>query len=203
MGSTTPDGDMLKDLVILGSGPHAEEMTWIVRRINRAEPTWRLLEGPPSGSADTALCHVAFVYDHPDVPEIDRSRWASLVDPSCFVSPGAEIGPGCVLFPNCFVGHQARLAERVFVLAGSQINHHCAIGARVTICSGVSTAGHVEVGPGAYLGQGCNIRQNVRVGEGCLVGMGAAVLNDVESNSVVAGNPARRLRHHNGPKDGP
>jgi acetyltransferase-like isoleucine patch superfamily enzyme len=47
---------------------------------------------------------------------------------------------------------------------------------------------------GCYLGQGCTVRQELRIGAGSLVGMGAVVVRDVPPGSVVAGNPARRLR---------
>ena len=185
---------MEHDLMILGEGPHAYEMAAIVARINHVTPSWRLLGRVASAAAVPDTCYVAFEHDFADAPEIDRSRWATLIDPSCFISPTAMIGPGCILYPNCFVGHQARLTERVFCLASAVINHHAIIGTRATICSGVCLAGHVEVGPRAYLGQASNIRQHVRVGADSLIGMGAVVLHDVEPGMVVAGNPAVTLR---------
>jgi hypothetical protein len=33
----------VRDLMILGAGPHAQEMTDIVRQINARTPTWHLL----------------------------------------------------------------------------------------------------------------------------------------------------------------
>ncbi len=184
---------MVRDLVILGDGPHAHEMKSIVDRINRAAPTWRLLDRLPSSEADQDRCFVAFDHGFASPPDIVRGRWATLVDPSCFIAPTAAIESGCVLYPNCFVGHQARLHERVFCLAGAVINHHAIIGPHATLCSGACLAGHVEVGSRAYLGQGCNIRQKVKLGDDCFVGMGAVVLHDVAPGFVVAGNPAKEL----------
>jgi acetyltransferase-like isoleucine patch superfamily enzyme len=62
------------------------------------------------------------------------------------------------------------------------------------MASGVVLAGSVHVEGGCYLGQFCTVRQQVRIGRGSLVGMGAVVLRDVPPNSVMVGNPARRLR---------
>ena len=205
----------MKDLIILGNGVHAAEMSEFVARINKAGLTWRLLGfvaasyRPPAAGATlhglpvmaTAdqlrqhpACWVAFEHDFHDPIDVPPERWASLIDPSSFVSSTAGVGGGCVIFPNCFVGHGVRLGRRVFVLNGSTINHDDVLEDNVTVCSGVSLAGLVHVETRCYLGQACTVRQEVRIGASSLIGMGSVVLNDVPPHSVMAGNPARRLR---------
>ena len=205
----------MRDLIILGTGVHGLEMAEIVARINRVLPTWNLLGhiAPPKhpdlvgqmrhgwpvlGTIDAIDRYPAALlvpdneFPH-DVP-IPRERLTSLVDPSCFVSPAACIGPGCVIYPNSYVGHSARLGQRVFALAGCVINHDDVLEDRVVLCSGVSLAGQVHVEADCYLGQACTVRQFVRIGRNSLIGMGSVVLHDVEANSVMVGNPARKLR---------
>jgi acetyltransferase-like isoleucine patch superfamily enzyme len=55
-------------------------------------------------------------------------------------------------------------------------------------------AGEIHVEADCYLGQSCTVRQKLRIGRGSMVGMGAVVIADVEPNSVMVGNPARKLR---------
>ena len=205
----------MNNLLILGVGPHAIEMVRIVERINEVSPTWNLLghiardedSVDPVGSLfdipvlgkrevidEYSDSYLAFEHDFLDPVDVPRERWASLVDPACFLSPGSSIGAGCVLYPRCFVGSNARLGDRAFVLSGSIINHDDTLEDSVSVAGGVMIAGSVSVERGCYLGQGCNIRQMVRVGAGSLIGMGAVVLDDVAPNSVMVGNPARRLR---------
>jgi len=205
----------MKDLIILGTGVHAREMAEIVERVNRIEPIWRLLGyiAGPGGAR-----HVGEVFnghsvlgcgnciaEYPDawfIPDnefpasvdVPRERLATLIDPSCFVSRTASIGAGCVLYPNCFVGLRAVLGDRIFALSGSVVNHDDALEDRVVLCSGVILAGSVHVEADSYLGQGCMIRQTLRVGQGSLIGMGSVVVSDVPPHSVMAGNPARKLR---------
>jgi len=82
----------------------------------------------------------------------------------------------------------------VFCLSGCIINHDDMIEPRTILASGVTLAGHVHVESDCYLGQGCTCRQYLRIGRGSLIGMGAVVLDDVAPNSVMVGNPARKLR---------
>jgi len=48
---------------------------------------------------------------------------------------------------------------------------------------------------GASIGSGSTILSNVVIGEYALVGAGSVVTHDVPARTVVAGNPARVLRH--------
>lgn len=84
----------------------------------------------------------------------------------------------------------------VFVLSGCIINHDDRIGNRVIMASGVSLAGSVLVDDGCYLGQSCSVRQMLTIGKNSLVGMGSVVLRDVPPDSVMVGNPARKLREN-------
>lgn len=204
----------MRDLIICSVGVHAMEMAEIVERINHAEPTWNLLgyfaekkrveesfgverNGyPVLGTIDdldrhpSAALAVGYGFNDPFPAE----RAATIVDPGAFVSRSARIGRACVIYPGCFIGYNAVLGDRVFLLSGSAVNHDDVLENGVVLASGVTLAGNVHVESGCYLGQACTVRQGLRIGAGSLVGMGAVVVKDVPPNSVMAGNPARKLR---------
>jgi acetyltransferase-like isoleucine patch superfamily enzyme len=50
---------------------------------------------------------------------------------------------------------------------------------------------------GASIGSGATILANVVIGENAIVGAGSTVTQNVPTNAIVAGNPARLLRYLN------
>ena len=205
----------MRDLLILGTGVHALEMAEIVERVNRVTPAWNLLgyiapdekqvgqslNGVPVLGAKAVLekypsaglvpCNEGGWKDMTDLP---RHQLVSLIDPSVFVSRTAQIGVGCVFYPGCYIGLKAKIGDFVFCLSGGVINHDDVIENGVVLASGVTLAGVVHVEADCYLGQSCTIRQYLRIGRKSLIGMGAVVVKDVTPNSVMAGNPARKIR---------
>ncbi len=209
----------MKDLIILGTGdPHNIEMSNIVERINRVRETWKLLGflslsqreydllaeksingHPVLGTADAMgdYPNAMFIFQPENWPKskpIPRHRLATLIDPTAFVEHNAQVGAGTIIYPNCFVGYRAKIGDCVICLSGGIINHDNVIGDWAVLNSGVTLAGNVTVEDEAVLGQCCNIRQYLRIGRNSFVGMSAVVLKDVPPNTVVVGNPAKKLR---------
>ncbi|MNK68268.1 putative acetyltransferase EpsM [compost metagenome] len=60
----------------------------------------------------------------------------------------------------------------------------------------VALAGNVTVGEGAQVGIGACVKQNVKIGKWAIVGAGAVVIKDVADYAVVAGNPAKIIKHN-------
>ncbi|HHY82497.1 MAG TPA: acetyltransferase [Clostridiales bacterium] len=201
----------MNDILIFGNGIHACEMVEILERWDKnheyrligfvaKEPDERGLMGYPVFGLDDldkdGLRYAALVPDNTfdlEVKQKYRGRMITVIDPSCFVSRSARIGPGTVLYPGCYVGQNAVIGEFVFCLAGCIINHDDVIEEGCILASGVRIAGNVRVERKAYLGQACTIRQFLTIGEQSLIGTGAVVVKDVRPNTIVVGNPAREL----------
>lgn len=205
----------MRDLIMLGSivgdGTHSAEMVEIVERVNAVKPTWNLLGfivGETAkqksngyrvigGHSDIAkFPHACFISmaGRPPTDLVPPDRLVSLVDPSAFVSRTVRIGRGVVIYPHCFIGLDAQIDDCCFMLAGCIVNHDVKLARKVTLASSVTLAGNVTVGEGTYLGQSCTVREKITIGADCLIGMGAVVTKDVPDNSVMVGNPARKLR---------
>jgi sugar O-acyltransferase (sialic acid O-acetyltransferase NeuD family) len=117
-----------------------------------------------------------------------------LVAPEAWTALDVELGEGSYIGPGALVNRHARIGRHVSINIGVTVSHDTSIGDFATLSPGCHVAGQVQVGPGAFVGIGAVISDKVSVGEGAIIGAGAVVVHDVPANSVVIGNPARKLR---------
>lgn len=74
------------------------------------------------------------------------------------------------------------------------IAHNCHIkrGAFIIACAEIS--GGVVIGENAWIAPNSCTHQKISVGDNAIVGLGAVVTKDVPTNTVYAGNPAKKIR---------
>lgn len=130
-----------------------------------------------------------------------------------------KLGPNCVIHTGAIVasyGGKIELGDSVSVNpysvlyghGGLRVGNYTRIAAHVTIIpanhafddlsspimrQGLTTFG-IAIGNDVWIGTGARILDGVRIGDGAIVGAGAIVTRDVESNTVVAGSPAKVIR---------
>lgn len=78
------------------------------------------------------------------------------------------------------------------------LGHNCDIGEDCIITACVCIGGGAKVGRQSYLGNNANLMNQKTMGERAYAGLGANIVRSVESETVVAGNPARALRKRDG-----
>jgi len=128
----------------------------------------------------------------------------------CEIGDETKIGAFVEIQKNAKVGKRCKISSHTFVCEGVTIEDNVFIGHGVTFINdayprSTNPAGQLqteqdwEVEPtlvkkGASVGSGATILSGVVIGENALIGAGSVVTRDVPPNTVVAGNPARRLR---------
>jgi len=89
------------------------------------------------------------------------------------------IGRGTKIGPRCLIGHNSVVGENCILTGNVVLNGSC------------------RVGDDVWIGSMSSIMNKVTVGDAVYIGTCSNVIRDVESNVVIAGNPARVLRDEN------
>tara|TARA_Y100000992_G_scaffold175473_1_gene118349 strand:+ start:225 stop:1088 length:864 start_codon:yes stop_codon:yes gene_type:complete len=74
-----------------------------------------------------------------------------------------------------------------------QIAHNVKIGKNCTITGGTQIGGSSIIGNNVWLSPCSNISNNIKIGDKSFIGIGSVVIRNVQKNSKVFGNPARKI----------
>lgn len=109
---------------------------------------------------------------------LDRAgaHLVSLIHPAAWVSPGATMGAGTVIFAGGIVNIGASLGRSVIINTGATVDHDCILADGVHVSPGCHLSGNVRVGTCSWLGAGSVVREGIQIGADVTVGMGAAVI---------------------------
>jgi sugar O-acyltransferase (sialic acid O-acetyltransferase NeuD family) len=123
--------------------------------------------------------------------EAAGAAFVSVIHPSAYVPPTANIGVGCVIAPGAHLGPHARLGPHAVLNVLSSVGHDATVG-RATVLSPYAVInGAAVLGDGVLLGTRATVLIGVRIGEQAQVAAGAVVYRDVEAYALAQGDPAR------------
>ncbi len=126
--------------------------------------------------------------------EIDERHglaYCTMVHPTAYVSPLAQLGQGVFVGARSVIASGARLAEHVFINRGVTIGHDTRIGAFSRVQAGANLGGLSTLGRGVTIGLGATLIERLALGDGVTVGAGSVLLQDLPAGVVAAGVPAR------------
>lgn len=129
----------------------------------------------------------------------------------------ASVADGCWFQGQVAIGAHTTLNRHCFVAGPATIGRYVQLGPRVTVWAtnhpldtvtpytagrlfggalkGKVGAEAVTIGSGCWLASGATILPGTTIGRGAVVAASAVVTADVEPYAIVAGNPARLVRH--------
>lgn len=129
-----------------------------------------------------------------DSLNLEKDRFATIIDPSVTVSPDAKIGCNTLLMSNVIASCGVTIGEHCVILPNTSVLHDSTVGDYCCIGSNVSIAGNVAIGPMCYIGSGVNIKGSVSIKKKTLIGLGSNVISDIGEGVVAVGNPAHVIR---------
>jgi sugar O-acyltransferase (sialic acid O-acetyltransferase NeuD family) len=119
---------------------------------------------------------------------------ATLIDPNAVVSSSANIGPGSVICPFVMIGPSVEINSCCLINVNSVIGHDIKIDENTIVSASASIGGNAKLGKNVYIGMGSIVKELLIIGDNSVLGMGSVLHNNLDSNLLALGNPARPMR---------
>ena len=117
----------------------------------------------------------------------------SLIHPTCYVSPLAEVGNAVYMYPMCNVDKSTVIGSGTLLNNSVTVSHDTKIGEVCYLCPGVTTAGFIQIGDRSFIGSGSVIANGVNIGKDAIIGVGSVITKSVSDGASAIGNPMRIL----------
>jgi sugar O-acyltransferase (sialic acid O-acetyltransferase NeuD family) len=122
-------------------------------------------------------------------------EFPNAIHPSAQLARDVRLGRGNVVMAGCVVNSAATIGDFCILNTHCSVDHDSMLGNYVSIAPKACAGGNVHVGDYTSICLGANIIHGVKIGRHTVVGAGATVLNDLPSQVVAYGTPARVVRN--------
>jgi len=128
----------------------------------------------------------------------------------CCIGDNTKIGAFVEIQKKALIGRNCKISSHTFICEGVTIEDNVFIGHNVTFINDsfprattangqLQTDADWKVEPtlvkkGASIGSGSTILANIVIGENAIIGAGSVVTKNVSPDTIVAGNPAKKIR---------
>ncbi len=128
----------------------------------------------------------------------------------CEIGDGTKIGTFVEIQKGAIIGRNCKISSHTFICEGVTIEDNVFIGHNVTFINdnyphATNEDGTMQmeedwdclpivIKKGASIGSSVTLLGGVTIGEKAIVGAGSVVTNNISPETIVAGNPARKLR---------
>lgn len=203
---------MKAKLIILGAGGSAQQVCWLVSRLDTFEligfydetagEEKQYLGYPIKNSLDSLIKRekgpVMLISAVGDISL--RRRWhsefgssfefATIIDPSAIIAPNANIGKDVIVHAFSTISTNTEVQDSTYISWNCLIAHDVSIGKFTQISPGTKVTGRCRIGNFCRLGTNSSILPDVMIGDGAIIGAGAVVSRNIPENVMAAGVPA-------------
>jgi len=212
----------MKDIVIVGHGGLAKEVSFLIEEINRTQSAWNLRGYISADRNKIGTCSGKYAVVETDDwlmqtresiavvvaigrPETLRTihtrlkqnknlEFPNLIHPRAFGDwDQIKRGDGNIVMGGASFTTQITLGSLNIFNPGCTIAHDCVLGSYNLINPSASLSGEVVLGDEIMVGTGARILQQLQVCSRSVVGAAAVVTRSIEEPGTYVGIPARKM----------
>lgn len=205
----------MKDIVIVGASGFAQEIKWLIDRINSVTPSWNFLGYIDNCASDSdvigndaylcdyskemyvviAIADAALRYRLVTLFSGNRMlKFPNLIDPSVIMSESVSTGKGNIICAGSVLTVGIEIGNFCIINLDCTIGHGTVIEDFVTVNPSVNISGNARLARGVSMGTGSQILQGRCVGMNTVVGAGSVVIKDIPNDCTVVGIPAKIIK---------
>lgn len=209
---------VMKDIIIVGAGGHAAELTEYIESGTRKQNFNYNIVGYLDDEKDNyyrygfKAPYLGSISDHSVNEDInylmgianldfrikitkmieDRGgSFCGFIHPTAIIASSALIHPTVVISHNVSVGPKVKIGPHNFLNSRCTIGHDSNLGEFNFISPQVAVAGNTHIGHKNILGTNSCTIPGKSIGNSCLIGAGTTIFFDVADNSTVVGPKPR------------
>ncbi|MEG0308074.1 MAG: 2,3,4,5-tetrahydropyridine-2,6-dicarboxylate N-acetyltransferase [Clostridium sp.] len=137
------------------------------------------------------------------IPMLDTKYLNARIEPGAIIRDRVSIGNNAVIMMGAVINIGAEIGDETMVDMNAVVGARGKLGKGVHLGAGAVVAGVLEppskepceIGDHVLIGANAVILEGVKIGKHSVVAAGAIVTEDVPENVVVAGSPARIIKH--------
>lgn len=111
----------------------------------------------------------------------------TIISPSAYVSPHAQIGPGSIIMHYALVNAGVKVGENCIINTRAVLEHETRVGNHCHVSTNTTLNGQVLIQDETFVGSGTTINNGVRVCSGAVIGAGSLVLRDIDRAGTYVG----------------
>ena len=196
--------------VFIGAGGHARVLASVIES-NHAELVAVFDPNPEKTALDEVKNEGAYQQDkHPNaeiiiaigdnvirerISQEIKHKVGQAIHAAAIVDRLVNLAEGVQIIQGAIVNRGASIGKHTIVNTNATVDHDCEIGDFVHIAPGATLCGGIKVGKGTLIGANATILPNCTIGKNVSVGAGAVVTTDLPDNVIVAGVPAKIIKH--------